>query len=405
MAATTPSPRVVQVLTQAHGGPVDHAVDVAVGLAARGVDSHVVGPAGPGTARAVDAGVVWHEVAASSKRDLRGLVRLARRLHRLEPDVLHLQDRRAGWVGRLVAPALRRTRVVYTLHGVPDSLSDRVAGNLRVAPRRRRDALYYLHGERWVTRWSGAQVVSPSAAVAAYAVEHVGLPPGRVHVVANGVDPLRFRPGPAAPGAPDAEPDTQPDTQPDTHRDAGLVVAWIGSLEPVKGLDVLVDALARVDGVQVLLAGDGPQRAHLEARLAAAGLEGRVEVLGRVADPTTVLGRAGALVLTSLAESCPLVLLQAMASALPVVATTVGGVAEVVREGRDGLLVAPGEPADLAAALAALRDDPDRRVRMGATARQRVQAAYTIDHCLDGLGAVYAGCRPGRDAGVVACAC
>ncbi len=401
MAATTAPPRVVQVLTQTHGGPVDHAVDVAVGLAARGHDSHVVGPAGPGTARAVDAGVVWHEVAASSKRDLRGLVRLARRLHRLEPDVLHLQDRRAGWVGRVLAPVLRRTRVVYTLHGVPDSLSDRVGGNLRVAPTRRRDALYYLHGERWVTRWSGAEVVSPSAAVAAYAVEHVGLAPGRVHVVANGVDPLRFRPGPTV----DPDPDAGPDAGPGAGPDVGLVVAWIGSLEPVKGLDVLVDALERVDGVRVLLAGDGPQRAHLEARLADAGLGGRVEVLGRVADPTTVLGRAGALVLTSLAESCPLVLLQAMASGLPVVATTVGGVAEVVREGRDGLLVAPGEAADLAAALAALRDDPDRRVRMGRAARQRVRAAYTLDHCLDGLEAVYAGSRPGRGAEVVPCVC
>lgn len=395
VAATTTPLRVVQVLTQSHGGPVDHAVDVAVGLAARGVDSHVVGPSGPGTPRAVGAGVVWHEVAAASKRDLRGLVRLARRLHRLDPDVLHLQDRRAGWVGRVVAPALRGTRVVYSLHGVPDSLSDRVRGNLRVAPARRRDALYYLHGERWVTRWSRAEVISPSAAVAAYAVEHVGLAPGRVHVVANGVDPLRFRPGRAAHRVPDGPGDP----------DAPLVVSWIGSLEPVKGLDVLVDALEQVDGVRVLLAGDGPLHAHLEARLESAGVRGRVELLGRVAEPTTVLERSGALVLTSLAESCPLVLLQAMASGLPVAATTVGGVAEVVREGVEGLLVAPGEPAALAAALAALRDDPDRRARMGAAARERVLAAYTLDHCLDGLEAVYAGRGPAQGAGVVACAC
>lgn len=364
--------RVVQVLTQQHGGPVDHAVDVAVGLVGRGVDSHVVGPTAPGTARAERAGVVWHPVAATSKRDLLGLLRLAGQLRRLRPDVLHLQDRRAGWVGRALAPALRGTRVVYTLHGVPDALSDLVHGNGRAADRRRRDRLYYLHGERWITRWSGAEIVSPSSAVATYAVEHVGLAPERVHVVPNGVDHLRFHPtdrGPTRPGQ--------------------LVVAWIGSLEPVKGLDVLVDALAGVEGVRVLLAGDGPSRDALVARLAAAGLGDRVELLGRVARPEEVLGRADALLLTSLAESCPMVLLQAMAAGLPALATAVGGVPEVLREGREGLLVPAGDAAQVAAALCVLRDDPARRRAMGDAARERVLAAYTLEQCLDRLGAVY----------------
>ncbi len=364
--------RVVQVLTQRHGGPVDHAVDVAVGLAGRGIDSHVVGPRGPGTVRAERAGVVWHPVVAGSKRDLPGLLRLARQLHRLRPDVLHLQDRRAGWVGRALGPALRGTRVVYTLHGVPDALSDLVRGNRRAARRRRRDRLYYLHGERWITRWSGAEVVSPSAAVAAYAVEHVGLATERVHVVPNGVDHRRFRPGDRGPGRP-----------------GELVVAWIGSLEPVKGLDVLVDALAGVEGVRVLLAGDGPSLEALEARLAAVGLADRVELLGRVAWPEEVLERADALLLTSLAESCPMVLLQAMAAGLPALSSAVGGVPEVLREGREGLLVPAGDAARVAAALSLLRDDPTRRRAMGDAARERVLAAYTLEHCLDRLVAVY----------------
>ena len=379
MGASGAPRRVVQVLTQQHGGPVDHAVDVAVGLAGRGVDSHVVGPPGPGTSRAERAGVVWHPVAATSKRDLVGLVRLARELHRLRPDVLHLQDRRAGWVGRALAPALRGTRVVYTLHGVPDALSDLVRGNRRVARPRRRDRLYYLHGERWITRWSGAEVVSPSAAVAAYAVEHVGLDPPRVHVVPNGVDPLRFRPrGPSQPGEPGAA------------RPGELVVAWIGSVEPVKGLDVLVDALGAVEGVRVLLAGDGASLEALTARLETTGLGERVDLLGRVPRPEEVLGRADALLLTSLAESCPMVLLQAMAAGLPALATSVGGVPEVLRHDREGLVVPAGDAAQVAAALALLRDDPERRRAMGAAARDRVLAGYTLDHCLDRLTALYA---------------
>lgn len=372
--------RVVQVLTQARGGPADHAVDVAVGLAARGLDSHVVGPAGAGAARAQRAGVVWHPVLAASKRDLSGLVRLAWTVLRLRPDVLHLQDRRAGWLGRALAPALRSTRVVYTLHGVPDALSERVRGNLRAAPRRRRDPWLYLHGERWMTRWSRASVVSPSAAVAAYAVEHVGLAAARVHVVPNGVDTERFRPVPRRPEL-EAEP-------------RGLVVAWIGSLEPVKGLDLLVDALGRTERVRVLLAGDGLWREHLVRRVAQAGLQERVELLGQVSDPRQVLSRADAFLLTSLAESCPMVLLQAMASGLPAVATSVGGVPEVLRHEREGLLVPAGDPDAVAAALRTLRDDPTRRRVLGTAARERILAQYTLDGCLDSLERVYAGGRP-----------
>ncbi|ANH40214.1 Mannosylfructose-phosphate synthase [Nocardioides dokdonensis FR1436] len=372
--------RVVQVLTQERGGPVDHAVDVAVGLAARGLDSHVVGPAGAGATRAQQAGVVWHPVVATSKRDLPGLLRLARTLLRLRPDVLHLQDRRAGWLGRALAPVLRSTRVVYTLHGVPDALSERVRGNLSAAPRRRRDPWLYLHGERWMTRWSRACVVSPSAAVAAYAVEHVGLAPARVHVVPNGVDAERFRPSTSGPGQ-GVEP-------------RELVVAWIGSLEPVKGLDLLVDALGRAEGVRVLLAGDGPSREHLARRVAAAGLRDRVELLGHVGDPERVLARADALLLTSLAESCPMVLLQAMASGLPVVATSVGGVPELLRHEREALLVPAGDPDAVATALSRLRDDPALRRALGAAARQRVLAHHTLEGCLDDLERVYAGGRP-----------
>ena len=174
--------RIVQVTTQTAGGPAEHAVDVAIGLAARGHDSHVVGPR---TARAGDAtaaGVTWHDVPVVSKRDLRGGIASARQLRALRPDVVHLQDRRAGWLGRALAPTLRgregRTGVVYTLHGVADGLSDLVAGNARAAERRRRDGWYYLTGERAITRWGGGRVVVPSIAVAAYAVEHVGLPRG-----------------------------------------------------------------------------------------------------------------------------------------------------------------------------------------------------------------------------------
>lgn len=371
--------RVVQVLTLDAGGPVDHAVDVARGLASRGHDSHVLGPRTLRTDTARAAGVTWHELPVTSKVDVRGGSEAVRRLWSLRPDVVHLQDRRAGWLGRGLAPALRARQpgvgVVYTLHGVADGLSDLVAGNALAAPRRRRDRLYYLTGERLVTRWGRSRVVVPSSAVARYAVEHVGLPSRVVDVVPNGVPAERFA---------TADP---------THEAPRAV--WVGVLAPVKRVGLLLDAVAAVPGLRLRIVGDGPLRAEVAARCARPDLAGRVELTGRVADPSPYLADADLFVLTSAAENCPIALLEGMASGLPVVSTAVGGVPEVVRDSVDGLLCPVDDPHALADALRRLVGDVDLRTRLGASARRRILEGYTLEHCLDGLTATYLASREG----------
>ncbi|MBB6629316.1 glycosyltransferase family 4 protein [Nocardioides sp. KIGAM211] len=365
--------RVVQLLTQEVGGPVDHAVDVAVGLAARGIDSHLVGPASAGTDRARAAGVTWHDLAMRHKTDASGGIAVARRLRDLAPDVLHLQDRRAGWVGRGLGRTFGGAAVVYTLHGVADGLSDLVPGNTRAAPRRRRDHLYYLTGERAVTRWGRARVVVPSGAVARFATDHIGLDPSIVDVVPNGVDEQRFRPS-----APPAGPTT---------------ALWLGVLTEVKRLDTLLDAAEDVPDLRLLVVGDGPLRDQVVRRVAGAALAGRVDLRGRVADPVPVFAEAHLFALTSAAENCPLAMLQAMSAGLPVVSTAVGGIPEVVRDGTDGVLVGVDDSAGLAAGLRRLTDDPALRSAMGASARARILDGYTLDQCVDSLLAVYAKAR------------
>ncbi|WP_395692773.1 glycosyltransferase family 4 protein [Nocardioides sp.] len=371
--------RVVQVLTQDAGGPVDHAVDVAVGLAGRGLDSHVLGPWTPRTETAREAGVTWHELEVASKRDVRGAARAGRRLLALRPDVVHLQDRRAGWLGRGLAPALRSRRsgvgVVYTLHGVADGLSDLVAGNARAGVRRRRDRALYLTGERLVSRWGRCRVVVPSRAVARYAVEQVGLPPGVVDVVPNGVVAERYA---------RARPDGVPPR-----------AVWVGVLAPVKRVGLLLDAVAEVPQVRLRVVGDGPLRDEVADRCARPDLADRVELTGWVAEPATCLADADVFVLTSAAENCPIALLEAMASGLPVLSTAVGGVPEVVRDGVDGLLVPADDPTALTAALRTLADDAGLRARLGASARRRILDGYTLEHCLDRLLVSYDASREG----------
>jgi glycosyltransferase involved in cell wall biosynthesis len=359
--------RVVQLLTQGSGGPADHVADVAPLLAARGHDVTVVMPDGAAAQRVEAAGVRRLATAVRHKTDVSGAAALVRVLRAARPDVLHCQDRRAGLVGRTLGRAAGARGVVYTLHGVPESLGPLVPGNLAAAPVRRRDRLYYLTLERWLARLGGGRVVVPSEALARYVTDHVGVPAASVDVVRNGVDTARFRP---AARAPVARP---------------LRVVWLGLMVPVKRLDVLLAALRDVPDVTAVLAGDGPLRAEVER--GARGLA--VELPGFVADPAPLLAGADAFVLPSAAENCPLALLQAMATGLPVVASRVGGIPEVVSDGATGLLVPPGEPAALAAALRSLADR-DLRTRLGGAARAHAEAYLGLGTCVTGLEAAYA---------------
>jgi glycosyltransferase involved in cell wall biosynthesis len=279
---------------------------------------------------------------------------------------VHCQDRRAGLVGRTIGRLARIPGLVYTLHGVADGLADLVPGNIRAAPRRRRDRVYYLSGERWLHMAAGGRVVVPSQALATFAIECVRLPPSAVDVVPNGIDVERFAP---------------PPSRADTARTA----VWLGLMSPVKRLDVLLDALAAVPALRLRLAGTGPEQAIIEQSVLARGLGGRVEILGGVADPVPILAMSNLFVLPSAAENCPLALLQAMACEVPVVASRVGGIPEIVRDGVEGLLVPPGDPAALAWALRRLLADPACALRMGQRARVRVCERFTLRQCVDGL--------------------
>lgn len=364
--------RIVQLLTQGRGGPVDHAADVAAAFADLGHESHLVGPPGEYVERLGAGGVRWHQAQMSHKLDLRGGRSLERLLDELRPDLVHCQDRRAGMAGRLWG---WRTGVptVYTLHGVPDSLADLVPGNRAVARRGRIDRFAYLTAERHLSRVPRSRVVTPCRAVATYAREHVGIAAERVHVVANGVPTRWTAHRPADPG----------------RAEGPLVAAWLGVMAPVKRVDGLVRAAAGVPGLRLRLVGDGPERRTVERTASDVGLLPRLDLTGFLGDPLPALADAHVFVLPSAAEACPIALLQAMALGLACVATRVGGVPEILRHDHDGVLVDAGDDAALGRALRALAEDPVRRARLGARARERVLEMFTLRHSADRLLEVY----------------
>ena len=158
----------------------------------------------------------------------------------------------------------------------------------------------------------------------------------------------------------------------------GNVLVFAGRLGPQKAVDVLLEALAESDGVTLAIAGDGPERGALERRVAELGLDGRVRFLGSVPRETVLqlFRAADASVLPSAWENFPHTVVEALAVGCPVIATAVGGVPEVVRDGENGLLVVPNDAAGLAAAIRRFFSDAELRERLRAAAAGSV-AGYS----------------------------
>jgi len=237
--------------------------------------------------------------------------------------------------------------------GLPTPFVYRVIGDPRhwsaSGLRRLRVRLFLSRASAVVALWPAA---------AAGLVANYGVPVARARVIPNGVDARRFVPPPPArraaarqrfgldPGAP--------------------VVVYLGALSPEKNVVAAIASIGELPLARLLVAGDGPDRDDLERR-AAHVAPGQVRFAGSLDDPSAALAAADVVVLPSLTEGMPAVAIEAGLMGLPVVATGVGAVGEVVRDGHTGLLVPAGDQPALVAALGAALDGGDR---LGVEARR-----------------------------------
>jgi glycosyltransferase involved in cell wall biosynthesis len=325
--------------------------------------------------------------------------------------------------GRLPARALRLRRLlrrlclrkgpvlVHTTHFASD-LAGRLAAagtgvpvlsslvNVRYAParlgdpnvRRSRLALVRLL-DGWTARHLTTRFHAVSRAVAEDAVAALGIPPDKVTVVPRGRDPERLpRPGAedrrrarARLGLPAGAP----------------VLVTVGRQEYQKGHRVLLEAVARLlprrpDLVTLVAGRRGHATAELEALHARLGLGSAVRFLGHRQDVPEVLAAADLFVFPSLYEGLPGALIEALASAVPVVASDVPGVGEVVRAGENALLVPPERPAELAAAIDGLLRDPGRRAAFGDASRRIFEEEHTLERSVAGMVRLYEEMLGGR---------
>ena len=346
--------KVVYVCTLERGGPLSHVRDLALSVAAEGMDVHVV-CASAQTARELRAnGVAATAIAVRHKFDLRGASAIWPLLR--GADVVHTHDRRAGLLARTQAP-VRGAHSVHTFHGLPDELFGEVgsdgaawrpgASRLRVAWLR-----YGLLRLEALLSYVGTVVV-PSRALLEFVLRN-GFPATRLRHIPYGVATRRRAPRPCS----------------DPPR-----IGTAAILERRKGIDVLLEACARLSAPYELhVFGDGRERAALEAQSrrlrTSACFHGFVDDLGPRLDDLDVFA------LPTRGDNLPVAILEAMASALPVIATKVGGNPELVEDGVNGRLVAVDDVSGLADALEWTLTDEGRRQALGRAGAQRLEERF-----------------------------
>lgn len=230
--------------------------------------------------------------------------------------------------------------------------------------------------------------VALSGEIAHYLERSVGVPESRITRICNGVDAQRFHPALGGHGMLEGSP----------YNASGLIViGTVGRLQPVKDQLNLVRAFAllmqRVPNearrLRLMIVGEGPMRRQIEAEIAHFGLGERVWLAGERGDIPEVLRAMDVFVLPSRAEGISNTILEAMACGLPVVATAVGGSAELIEHGRSGGLVAANDSEALAALLELYVRDADLRARHGLAARARIEANFSIEHMVNSYQDLY----------------
>jgi glycosyltransferase involved in cell wall biosynthesis len=302
--------------------------------------------------------------------------RLLQVIRDVQPDVLHTHTAKAGAVGRmaaLMAGAARPKVVVHTFHG--HVLRGYFGPSKTTA---------FSLLERGLAKATDV-LIAVSPEVRDDLVELGIAPPDKIVVIRLGLD-LETRL--AAPsGAREA-----------LRRELGVphdrfLVAWLGRMTEIKRADDLLRAFARLRGTvpdaDLLVVGDGPLREELEALAGELGIAASCHFTGFRSDVGSIYAASDAVVLTSANEGTPVSVIEAQAAGRPVVSTDVGGVRDIVADGRSGFVVAPGDMDAVADRLARLAAQPELRERMGHEGREQAGTRYSVPRLVGDIDLLY----------------
>lgn len=291
--------------------------------------------------------------------------------------------RRGMWLIPAVARALSADRLIGTMRGMPDPHQG--------VPRRKHlgfiPGLRLWHLREFVAGWTWGRVLDLTVSVNGQDFPHrlvrdYAYPPDRLRVVHNG---MFFR------------EQLLPESQREALRyelgcrDGDVLVGYFGRISEEKGVDLILSALATLPPrYRLVVAGDGPMEEDLKRMAATLGLEGRVRFLGFLARPDDTMAAADMIAVPSTwQEAGSRVIVEALNQGTPVIGSRTGGTPEMVADGVEGLIVAPGSVEDLARAMRTIGENADLRARMRVGARERMKRDFRMDIVFERYAALY----------------
>ncbi len=299
------------------------------------------------------SGVETTTVRVKGRRYVAEIREISRLLRKVRPDVLHTHGYRCdilhGWHARR-----RGLATVSTLHG-----SSRMGGLSH---------LFEWIQLRALRRFDG--VIAVSKPLERKLLE-LKITENRLHFVPNAWTPPEDPVGRL--GSRDRL---------GLHNIDGPTLGWVGRLIPVKGCDVFLDSLRYIKDLRwtAVIVGDGPERDSLQQRVEQEGLSRRVRFLGSIPNAARYFAAFDLQVLSSRSEGTPMVLLEAMGARVPIIATSVGGVPDMLQDGEDGWIVTPESPTSLAEALRCALSSPADRSRRAQNAQAKATSIYSREH-------------------------
>ena len=371
--------RVLQIVTRlAVRGVPRHVLNVAAGLnPQRYCVELLAGRSEP------EEGELWEEArergiearylpalqrAVNPRADLAAFRAIYRQLRQGEYDIVHTHISKAGILGRLAARCAGVPVLVHTYHGRIEEVH---GGSFR--------GRLFLACERTAARWTDLLVAVSRETARQCANSGIGAT-SQYRVIHNGIDLKPFF-------------DFQGNDAAPFESKKGPLIGAIGSLTPEKGLEGLLEAASMLRGrypqLQVAIVGDGILRPRLQERARQLDIQESVRFTGIVDDVRPWLASFDLLAMPSLSEGFGVTLLEAMAMGCPVVASRVGGIPEVVTDGKHGLLAAPGDANALAEAIDTLLRDEGRRRTMGENGREHVVREFGLEKMLRRLEQEY----------------
>ncbi|ODP33353.1 glycosyltransferase [Pandoraea sp. ISTKB] len=374
------------------GGAETQVADLARGFLARGHDVTLISVTGPCTIALPQSPrftLIELKAGKSPGALLGAMFRFVAYLREWQPDVVHAHMVHANLMARVARWFVRMPVLVSSAH------SRNEGGRARMLAYRLTD------------RWTDLTTNVSDDAVAAFVAQGAA-PAERIVSMPNGIDTRRYRP--------DAQVRShwremllgqkQADVDASTNANAATPIVFAaGRMVEAKDYPTLIDAFAHVlntlPDARLFIAGDGPLRTQIQARVEARGVSDAATLLGRRNDVAQLMCAADLYVMSSAWEGLPLVIGEAMASGLPIVSTDCGGVRELTGETRHNTLVPVGDAGALGDALLHhLRAAPDERLAAGDANRQRIDERYSLDAIVTRWIETYTSLRDARRAGV-----